>query len=463
MNAHRLTPAPVHKHRGAAALGGFLLSGALALFGAGSARGQGLLDVTAAGAAAGSLEGTSTGAARRQGDSVVRGAEEATARGAARTEARASAAAAEGGAPASGDSAGGREAGGGAGGEKRKGLIFYDQLGGGGGNDSGGDDLTAPSGDPVPETYIVAKGDTLWSICSRFFSNPYFWPKLWSYNEMITNPHWIYPGDLISMYPPGQGPQKPTEAEPKEEKSQMRSTIQRRGPAAPRGVVLSQNGFVEPGELDVAGRISGSKEEKMLLSTGDEVYIETSKRQPFKVGQSYTIYKVQRPVQRQTGRREVLGNIVEIIGQVGVLQVTNAGIARAIIREAVSPIERGFRVGPLRRTFKQVDPKNNRGNVEGNVIASLQPTSLVGVEQLIFVDLGRSSGLEAGNRLFVVRRGDGVLKVLGTDPVDDRRYPREVVAEIIVVDVRDRTSAGLVMRQTKEIRIGDRVEGRKGY
>ena len=27
--------------------------------------------------------------------------------------------------------------------------------------------------------------------------NPYYWPQLWSINEQVTNPHWIYPGNRI--------------------------------------------------------------------------------------------------------------------------------------------------------------------------------------------------------------------------------------------------------------------------
>ena len=53
----------------------------------------------------------------------------------------------------------------------------------------------------VPELHVVRGGDTLWDICFLYFNDPFQWPKIWSYNPQITNPHWIYPGDLVRRRP----------------------------------------------------------------------------------------------------------------------------------------------------------------------------------------------------------------------------------------------------------------------
>ena len=57
--------------------------------------------------------------------------------------------------------------------------------------------------EPVPavESHVVEPGDTLWDITARVFGDPFLWPKVWSYNPEITNPNWIYPGDIIRFYP----------------------------------------------------------------------------------------------------------------------------------------------------------------------------------------------------------------------------------------------------------------------
>ena len=55
--------------------------------------------------------------------------------------------------------------------------------------------------EPEPTTYVVQKGDTLWDITERFFKDPFFWPNLWSKNPFVGNPHFIYPGQKLHIYP----------------------------------------------------------------------------------------------------------------------------------------------------------------------------------------------------------------------------------------------------------------------
>lgn len=49
--------------------------------------------------------------------------------------------------------------------------------------------------------YIVQEGDTLWDISQRFYGDPFLWPRLWQHNQYVNNPHLIYPGDRIRLYP----------------------------------------------------------------------------------------------------------------------------------------------------------------------------------------------------------------------------------------------------------------------
>jgi nucleoid-associated protein YgaU len=51
----------------------------------------------------------------------------------------------------------------------------------------------------VPDIHLVRRGDTLWDLCNRYYRNPWAWPKVWSYNPQVANPHWIYPGDQLRL------------------------------------------------------------------------------------------------------------------------------------------------------------------------------------------------------------------------------------------------------------------------
>lgn len=57
--------------------------------------------------------------------------------------------------------------------------------------------------------YSIQKGDTLWDISNTFFGDPNFWPKIWSLNSEIQNPHEILPQGNI-VFVPGSLTQAPT-------------------------------------------------------------------------------------------------------------------------------------------------------------------------------------------------------------------------------------------------------------
>lgn len=318
-----------------------------------------------------------------------------------------------------------------------------------------GDAVPQVSGGSVPESYTVKKGDTLWGISASFFQSPWYWPTLWAQNPSITNPHWIYPGDVLRM-----GGTSVAEATTTTGAGSAPSPTTL-APPSPPGLILRQTGFIEPKELESAGKIIGSKEEKRMLATLDEAYVEFPAAKPFKAGQRYSVYRVQRAVKHPVTNKRI-GDIVEILGEVEVKGVTKGNIAQVLVVDALDPIERGFLVGPLKRSFPRVQAKPANKEVEGVVLATIYPRNMIAAQELVFVDRGRKDGVEIGNKLLVVRRGDGVLPVREIAPVYNPRFPRETVAEILVVDLREDIATGLVTRSYKETRVGDRFETRRG-
>ena len=52
----------------------------------------------------------------------------------------------------------------------------------------------------APNVYTVQHGDTLFDVCDQLLDEPDYWPKLWSLNPEIKNPHFIYPGMRLAFY-----------------------------------------------------------------------------------------------------------------------------------------------------------------------------------------------------------------------------------------------------------------------
>jgi nucleoid-associated protein YgaU len=50
--------------------------------------------------------------------------------------------------------------------------------------------------------HTVVRGDTLWAIAARVYGNPYRWTEIYQANKTkIADPHWIYPGQELSLPP----------------------------------------------------------------------------------------------------------------------------------------------------------------------------------------------------------------------------------------------------------------------
>jgi hypothetical protein len=309
---------------------------------------------------------------------------------------------------------------------------------------------------PTPETHVVQRGDTLWDICWYYFNDPWQWPKIWSYNPQITNPHWIYPGDLVRLVP--RGMMQPQASVPTDVESQPPTPVTNEpAPAKSFGVQLRNLAFIDQEQLDSPMTIDGSVEAKSLLAPGDTVYINYPAGKPPKVGARYSIYTVGNEVEHPKTHKKV-GAYVRLLGEVEVQSVKKDKRATAVITSAVHEIERGAMVGPLQKKLQTVPPARATVDAQGTIVAMLTKEELIGTGEVVFLDLGEKSGIAVGNRMYVVRRGDPI-KVTARTPVgqDDRRFPAHAIGEIVIVDVGKQVSIGLVTLAMQEMETGDIV------
>jgi hypothetical protein len=325
------------------------------------------------------------------------------------------------------------------------------------GTDSPGNDqpVSLHNG-PTPDLHVVRTGDTLWDICFFYFNDPWQWPKIWSYNPQITNPHWIYPGDLVRLLPRGMFAEQPTAIkDPEAGPGDAKPADNLPPPSKSSRVTLKQTAFVEKSDLDKSIKVDGSVDEKELLGIGDSIYLSYPDNNPPKVGQRYSIYRPDNSV--KSGGKEV-GAYVRILGTVEIVSVKQDKRARGVITEANQEIERGAKVGPLIKQFQNVTPAPAKVDAQGSIVALLTRDQLVGQGELVFIGLGKDSGVEPGNRLFVVRRGDALPpKSKTTVGQDDRRFPARPLGEIVIVEVGEKISVGLVTLSVQEMGVGDIV------
>ncbi len=122
--------------------------------------------------------------------------------------------------------------------------------------------------EPVPDIHLVRRGDTLWDLCNHYYQNPWAWPKVWSYNPQIANPHWIYPGDQVRMTSAtGAGSQQAMSLTNRKTATLGSGGLLNRRPSVhPDTVFLRDQGYIGDPKRDVWGEIVGSDEEQMMLA-----------------------------------------------------------------------------------------------------------------------------------------------------------------------------------------------------
>ena len=313
----------------------------------------------------------------------------------------------------------------------------------------------------VPATHAVVDGDTLWDITRRYYGDPYKWPLVWSYNPHITNPHWIYPGATIYLRPKGE-----------QVYVDLKPSGAGAGRSAGRGAIyLTEYGFLDTEALQQAGHIIAANEEHMLLSDTDTVYIRLEEGAKPNIGGTYVIYRQMKRFEREPAEK---GTLVRIIGEVRLMDYDiKRNVGRGIIVQTLDPIERGFKIAPMQRNFQWVNVVPAQKSLRGQVVASLYPRKLPATNQMVFVDHGSESGVQVGNRFYIVRQGDEWRRTaehrIGREiettvkpPKQPEHYPWEIVAVGRAVNVRPTTTAVWLEHATRAVRMGDYAELRLG-
>ncbi|MGB8331933.1 MAG: LysM peptidoglycan-binding domain-containing protein [Polyangiales bacterium] len=331
----------------------------------------------------------------------------------------------------------------------------------------------------MPQSHVVKEGDTLWDITQTYYGDPYQWPRVWSYNPEITNPHWIYPDATVRLRP---GDDEVIKTAPRGYRRTKRMT------PSTHAVYQAEYGFLDGDALKDAGYIIAANEEHMMMADTDQVYARFNEDFKPEVGRVYTVFRTMREGEREVSERSAIframtksereepeqGTLVRIIGEVRLGDYDTARqIGRAEIINTLDPIERGFRLAPLERKFYWVDAVPAAESLRATIVASLYPRKLPSTDQIVFVNVGAEQGVVLGNRFYVVRQGDEwrrsaegkvgrEIEVAVPLPDPPEHYPWEVVAIGRAVNVQPRTTAILLEHANRAVRMGDRAELRKG-
>ncbi len=292
-----------------------------------------------------------------------------------------------------------------------------------------------------PTIYVIKQGDTLWGLSNRFLKEPHYWPNLWARNQSVTNPHLIYPGQKLRVFPDR------IELVPDNEPTGEDQVAQEKTFSA-----SGAEGFVLDPGLNTTGTIIQTNHDRTILGQEDIVYTDLGTSQGAKSGDLYAIYRKSKPIDHPiTG--EFMGYKYNALGTLKLTDMEEKS-SRALITRSELEIMAGDELLPYQDKRREVSLKSAAKNLDGYIIDSRLGNILIGIYDVVYLDLGTAQGLEAGNLLYVVRdvqpNEDYVKRDVGN-------LPQELYGAVVVVETAEKTSTALVVKSIEAIRVGDRV------
>ena len=269
-------------------------------------------------------------------------------------------------------------------------------------------------------------------------------------------------------------------------------------------------GYVQDAPISTSAEIVGAENEKdqHVFFQGDYLYINSGSSSGVSEGDMFAVVRPRGEVNTDWTNKSDLGSYVQEVGAVEVHRVMrDVSIVRVkvscstlLLGDLLQPIP--SRTSPMFEYRGQFDRfAAPSGKASGWIFMARDNAEVLGVNQIVYVDLGSEDGVSMGDILTVYRPlgtgnvfsdvkketldnkeegyesnryegghfsnqsarkkgSEGNGAVVTTEDAKSRRPSdlRRVVGEVMILNVKERTATGIIMRNSSEIHTGDRVE-----
>ena len=350
---------------------------------------------------------------------------------------------------------------------------------------------SAGSQDPLPRTHTVRKGDTLWDLAQHYLRDPFLWPGIYRLNtDVVEDPHWIYPGEVLRIAPADNIAAVPTMDTPLPERGGDSTTLVAdsargapdstdalaRGPQQPslaesedadHGILFPErkprsvseilkaythqpyrplrrsefyaSGFLTENQRLPYGKVIGPVTPQQIKAVNSRanalpfttISLEAPHGATYAVGDSLLLLQVGREI-------DPYGNVIVPTGVAKIVEALEGHYVANIVA-TYGPIRNGQRTLPVESfnpgSVVRAVPVSD--GVRGSLIGGTGRQDLKEPQMVVFINKGREDGVSPGD-LFEIRRrperlSDGTIRV------------NELMASMQIVHVRDHTATGIII------------------
>lgn len=348
----------------------------------------------------------------------------------------------------------------------------------------------------APQEYLVQSGDTLFDICDQLLDEPGYWPKLWSLNPDIKNPHFIFPNMRLRFYP-GDDDTPPflqvvaeeevipidkgdlDEAQLVAEKVDFEvettpleeiqtEVIGREGIEADSAEILTAGDIYSPGSIQVQVPGFIFKEEREALGfviggSGGEISAGPGKKILIEEGegvQNGSVYTVLRKGERildvETG--DFVGQKYYFVSNARIQRKVDDSVYIAIVenvRLAVMPDDIVVSYISTMRNVPATGSIGSLSSVSATVVGfQYFQQEIGGMGNFAFLDKGNGDGISPGMYLPVFSTPGYLTSSFGDPGLPD---DYQMIGVVRIIDTTDVGSVGYIISNNRELRVGDRT------
>ena len=332
-----------------------------------------------------------------------------------------------------------------------------------------------------PTTHKVQKGDTLWSICEKYYGDAFLWPKLWEMNPFVTNPHLLKPGDVITLIEKEDMYKKKGVME-KPSKEVAKPAPKMKGINLSALTIPTTMGYLSRVKVEPWGEVYGTTKSELGAEKGDKIFINFKNRKDVKPGDEFRVAKpipVRHPLTDYP-----MGNIISIRGNIVVKEHLKQDYYLAEVTEVFMEFGVGAIVLPFEPMSNCVQPMATDPKLYGNIVAVKDDRKIIGQGSIVYLDAGFKDGIQRGQVFEVVRitrisgpafRADNfeeIVNEVGSTLLNQQYladfwkeltegeklydYP---VGKVMVVESRPDSSTAIILSSTEELYTGTFIKG----
>ena len=216
---------------------------------------------------------------------------------------------------------------------------------------------------------------------------------------------------------------------------------------------IDSSGFVSTEPEDALGFIVDAKDEKVMFTKRDIVYLSIKRDHEVKLRDKFTVFHTSERINHPVSGNK-FGYVNHILGELQVSYI-DGELFVAEITKTYDVISIGDKISLYKPRDKNIKLTKSETEIEGYIIQTRDQKNAISEKCIVYIDKGEADGVRKGNSFNVLEEGKKIH-----DPTTDReiQLSPSVIGGGIILFARMHTSTALITHSNRTLSIGDKIQ-----